>query len=163
MLRCPWSSWGFGSLLKGTSVVVLKVERALYIYSPHLQFLPARDSNLQTLDYESDSLPLGHNFPFKKNIKAWLDLMMLLKHYFGCILIILVKGNVKVRKYRVYLVHISIYTHTHIYAFSRHFYSKRTVHSGYTFVVSMCVPWELNPRPFAPLTQCSTTEPQEHI
>ncbi len=27
----------------------------------------------------------------------------------------------------------------------------------------MCVPWELNPQPFALLTQCSTTEPQEHI
>ncbi len=26
-----------------------------------------------------------------------------------------------------------------------------------------CVPWELNPQPFALLTQCSTTEPQEHI
>ncbi len=26
----------------------------------------------------------------------------------------------------------------------------------------MCVPWELNPLPFALLTQCSTTEPQEH-
>ncbi len=31
----------------------------------------------------------------------------------------------------------------------------------YTFV-SMYVPWELNPQPFALLTQCSTTEPQEH-
>ncbi len=30
------------------------------------------------------------------------------------------------------------------------------------FVVSMCVPWELNPQPFALLMQCSTTEPQEH-
>ncbi len=29
-------------------------------------------------------------------------------------------------------------------------------------LVSMCVPWELNPQPFALLTQCSTTEPQEH-
>ncbi len=28
--------------------------------------------------------------------------------------------------------------------------------------VSMCVPWELNPQCFALLTQCSTTEPQEH-
>ncbi len=27
---------------------------------------------------------------------------------------------------------------------------------------SMCVPWELNLRPFALLMQCSTTEPQEH-
>ncbi len=24
---------------------------------------------------------------------------------------------------------------------------------------SICVPWELNPQPFALLTQCSTTEP----
>ncbi len=26
----------------------------------------------------------------------------------------------------------------------------------------MCVPWELNPQPFALLTQWSTTEPQKH-
>ncbi len=32
----------------------------------------------------------------------------------------------------------------------------------YIFFISMCVPWELNPWPFALLTQCSTTEPQEH-
>ncbi len=52
----------------------------------------------------------------------------------------------------------------YIYAFSRHFYPKQlTVHSGYTFIVSMCVPWELNPQPFALLMQCSTAEPQEHI
>ncbi len=37
MLRRPGSSWGFGALLKGTSVGVLKVERALVIHSPHLQ------------------------------------------------------------------------------------------------------------------------------
>ncbi len=40
MLRRPGSSWGFGALLKGTSVMVLRVERALYIQSPHLQSLP---------------------------------------------------------------------------------------------------------------------------
>ncbi len=51
MLRRPGSSWGFGALLKGTSVVVLRVERALYIHSPHRQFLPARDSNSQPLNY----------------------------------------------------------------------------------------------------------------
>ncbi len=33
---------------------------------------------------------------------------------------------------------------------------------NFFFFISMCVPWELNPRPFALLTQCSTTEPQEH-
>ncbi len=53
---------------------------------------------------------------------------------------------------------------TYIYAFSRRFYPKQlTVHSGYTCFISMCVPWELNPQPFALLTQCSTTEPQEHL
>ncbi len=30
------------------------------------------------------------------------------------------------------------------------------------FFISMCVLWELNPQPFALLTQCSTTEPQKH-
>ncbi len=29
--------------------------------------------------------------------------------------------------------------------------------------VCVCVPWKLNPQPFALLTQCSTTDPQEHI
>ncbi len=52
----------------------------------------------------------------------------------------------------------------YMYAFSRRFYPKRlTVHSGYTFCVSMCVLWESNPRPLALLTQCSNTEPQEHV
>ncbi len=60
------------------------------------------------------------------------------------------------------LIFQSIYIY--IYAFSRRFYPKRlTVHSGYTCFISMCVPWESNPQPFALLTQCSTTEPQEHL
>ncbi len=73
MLRRPGSSWGFGALLKGTSVVVLKVERALYIHSLHLQFLLARDSNSQPLDYESDSLTIRLQLPHivieRQNIK----------------------------------------------------------------------------------------------
>ncbi len=57
-----------------------------------------------------------------------------------------------------------IYIYIYIYAFSRRFYPKRlTVHSEYTCFISMCVPWESNPQPFALLTQCSTTEPQEHV
>ncbi len=64
MLRRPGSSWGFGALLKGlTSVVVLRVERVLHIHSPHLQFLPARDSNSQPFDYESDSLTIRPRLP----------------------------------------------------------------------------------------------------
>ncbi len=39
--------------------------------------------------------------------------------------------------------------------------SDLQVHSGYTFLISKCVPWESNPQPFALLMQCSTTEPQE--
>ncbi len=46
----------------------------------------------------------------------------------------------------------------YIYAFSRRFYPKAII---FYFFLSMGVPWELNPRPFALLTQCSTTEPQE--
>ncbi len=34
-MRIPGSNWGFGALLKDTSVVVLRVERALYIHSPN--------------------------------------------------------------------------------------------------------------------------------
>ncbi len=56
-----------------------------------------------------------------------------------------------------------LFYHIYIYGFSRCYYPKRlTVHSGYTFFVSMCVPWKLNPQPFALLMQCSFTEPQEH-
>ncbi len=53
----------------------------------------------------------------------------------------------------------------YINALSRCFYPKRlTVHSGYTFLFyQYCVPWEMNPQPFALLTQCFTTEPQEHL
>ncbi len=44
------------------------------------------------------------------------------------------------------------------------FIQSDLVQSGYNFFLSVCVSWELNPRPFALLMQCSTTEPQEqHI
>ncbi len=57
-------------------------------------------------------------------------------------------------------------------------YSDRNMNAGYTFtfihladafiqsdlqyIQVMHVPWEFNPQPFVLLTQCSTTEPQEH-
>ncbi len=40
--------------------------------------------------------------------------------------------------------------------------SDLQLHSGYTFLISTCVPWESNPQPFALLTQCSTTEPHRN-
>ncbi len=51
----------------------------------------------------------------------------------------------------------------YIYAFSRRFYPKTSrAFRLYIFVI-VGVPWELNPWPFALLTQCSTTEPQEQL
>ncbi len=35
----------------------------LYIHFPYLQFLPAQDSNLQPLDYESNSLTIRPRLP----------------------------------------------------------------------------------------------------
>ncbi len=54
-----------------------------------------------------------------------------------------------------------MYVYIYINAFSRCFYPKRIVFRLNIFV-NMCVPWELNPQPFALLMQCSTTEPQEY-
>ncbi len=52
----PGEQLRFQCLAQGHLVVVLRVERALYIHSPHRQSLLARNSNSQPFDYESDSL-----------------------------------------------------------------------------------------------------------
>ncbi len=53
------SSWGSGALLKGlTSVVVLRMERALDIHSPTYNPCQTWDSNPQPLGYKSDSLTI---------------------------------------------------------------------------------------------------------
>ncbi len=76
---------GVRCLAQGHLVVVLKVERVLYIHSPHppppWQSLPDRDSNSQT--YESDSLPLGHDFPhdFPKSAMNWTIRFVWTKSY----------------------------------------------------------------------------------
>ncbi len=61
MLRHPGRSWEFGA--QELFIVVLRVERALYIHSPHRQSLPDRDSNY-------DSLSLGHEFPWSFDIQS---------------------------------------------------------------------------------------------
>ncbi len=64
MLRRPGSSWGFGALFKGlTSVVVLKVERALDIHSPHRQFLPDPRLEPASSGYKSDALSIRPRLP----------------------------------------------------------------------------------------------------
>ncbi len=54
------------------------------------------------------------------------------------------------------ILHVQIHLHLSD-ALSKATYSAFRL---YMFI-SMCVPWESNPQPFALLTQCSTTEPQE--
>ncbi len=65
MLRRPGSSWGIGALLKGlTSVVVLKVERECWTFTPPTyNSCRPRDSNLQPLDYESNPLTIRPQCP----------------------------------------------------------------------------------------------------
>ncbi len=63
MLQRPGSSWGFGALLKDTSVVVLKEEKVLVIHSPTNNPCRTWDSNPQPLDYKSDSLTIRPRLP----------------------------------------------------------------------------------------------------
>ncbi len=53
----------------------------------------------------------------------------------------------------------------HLYIYIYQMLLSKATYSSYIqvihFFVSMGVPWELNPQPFALLTQWSTTEPQE--
>ncbi len=70
MLRRPGSSWGFSALLKGSSVVVLKVERALDIHSPHQQFLPDPRLEPATSGYKSDALSIRPRLP-KPIARVW--------------------------------------------------------------------------------------------
>ncbi len=59
--------------------------------------------------------------------------------------------------------YLDLCIYIYIYAFSRRFYPKRlTIAFRLYNFISMCVPWELNPQPFALLTQCSTTEPHRN-
>ncbi len=60
------------------------------------------------------------------------------------------------------MLYSSFLFYIYMYAFSRHFHPKRLIKAIH-FFFCICVPWELNPQPLALLTQCSTTEPQEHF
>ncbi len=55
-----------------------------------------------------------------------------------------------------------IYIFIYIYAFSRRFYPKLYIYSGYTYFCQYVCSLGIKPTTFALLTQCSTTEPQEH-
>ncbi len=52
-----------------------------------------------------------------------------------------------------------VFTFTFTHLADAFIQSDLQLHSGY---ISMCVPWESNPQPFALLTQCSTTEPHRN-
>ncbi len=63
--RRTWEQFGFGTLLKGlTSVVVLKVERTPEPnHSPHRQFLPEPRFEPATSGYKSDALSIRPRLP----------------------------------------------------------------------------------------------------
>ncbi len=84
----PGSSWGFSVLLKDTSVMVLKEERALYIHSPLQQFLPDRDSNPQPFNFESDSLTIRPQLPQLPHYAVFLHIVMLFYCFNKCALLI---------------------------------------------------------------------------
>ncbi len=58
----PGEQLGVWCLAQGHLSRGIEGEESAVYSLPHLQFLPARDSNSQPFDYESDSLPLGHDF-----------------------------------------------------------------------------------------------------
>ncbi len=61
MLLCPGSSWGFDALLKGTSVVVLKVERAcLWFHEEHLISMEPFNCTKVSLDFQNVVLRTVH-------------------------------------------------------------------------------------------------------
>ncbi len=95
LLQCPGSNWGFGVLLEGTSVVVLRVKRALVIHSPTNNSCRTWDSNLQPLDYKSDSLTIRPQLPPHMHIYIYIYIVVF-------------------RISKIYLsIYLSIYTHTH--------------------------------------------------
>ncbi len=81
----PREQLGVRCLPQGNLSMVLKMEKALYIHSPHLQFLTARDSNLQPLDYESDALTIRPQLPFL-NLCFWINQLWTMKHSLRLIL-----------------------------------------------------------------------------
>ncbi len=66
MLRRPGSSWGFDALLKGTSVVVLKVEESAAHSLPPPTIPAGPETGTRNLwGYESDSLTIRPRLPIK--------------------------------------------------------------------------------------------------
>ncbi len=119
-LWCGARGWGFGALLKGTSFVVLRVERALVIHSPHLQFLLARDSNLQPFDL----IQLSDIRPLTSQVSQYLLLtvqMQSFAQYVVCVCVC-VRAHVRERErvtlhYRSVqrvLIAVCLQTHTSI-------------------------------------------------
>ncbi len=69
MLQRPGSSWGFGALLKDTSVVVLKEDTP-----PTNNPCRTWDSNPQPSAYKSDSLSIRPRVPLRDDcVECWTE------------------------------------------------------------------------------------------
>ncbi len=78
--------------------------------------------------------------------------------------IVTLSARVFKHTHRIMLVFITNHTFTFMHLADAFIQSDLQLHSGYTFfLISMCVPWESNPQPFALQMQCSTTEPHRNI
>ncbi len=62
----PGEQLGVRCLAQGNLSRGIEGEESAGYSLPHQQFLPARDSNPQPLDYESDSLTIRPRLPHKK-------------------------------------------------------------------------------------------------
>ncbi len=84
LLRHPGSNWGFCALLKGTSVVVLKVERERWTFTPPTyNSCRTWDLNSQPLGYESGSLTIRPRLPQSaRQAPLWGKKMYLLEFNF---------------------------------------------------------------------------------
>ncbi len=92
-----------------------------------------------------------------KTLTGYDDLCQVLKQCHLCI-----KNNITEQM----TINDSCHKHKHLHFAFMHL-ADAFIQSDLRFrlyiFVSMCVPWEFNPQCFVLLTQCSTTEPQEHV
>ncbi len=69
--RSGYARLGVRCLVQGHLSRGIEGGESVYIHSPHRQFLPARDSNSQPFDYESDSLTIRPQLPTDAATWRW--------------------------------------------------------------------------------------------
>ncbi len=161
-----------GGILCNTTVLHLKCPISWFIFPMCFDRFNAH--NIAYNSYEVKNikwimkLSALSNSLKQRRIMWWFGISALEKHLHHAMTycVFIVKFNmhhffVSLISILFYIIKISIiFTFMHLAdAFIQ---SHLQLHSGYTFLISICVPWESNPQPFALLMQCSTTEPHRN-